>query len=207
MPTTIYTKTRKTYDALGRPYVLSIEPLVPRERRAFAAKLMKGSRVLDVGCAGGRDASFFAEKGFQVTGIDTSKTLLQIARKRVPRGKFIFMDARKLLFSPQSFNAIWANAVLLHLQRKDIPGVLRRFSAVLVPDGFLHVRVKLGKGSAWVTDKLSSRLRFFSYFTKAEMEGLLQKAGFRIQLSRIVADQGKRRDVRWVQIEAQKTAS
>lgn len=204
MPTSVYAKTRKTYDALGQPYVLSIEPLVPKERKAFAKKLAKRARILEVGCAGGRDASFFVKKGFQVTGIDTSKTLLQIAKKRVPKGKFIFMDARKLQFPPRTFYAIWANAVLLHLQRKDILPVLIRFYKVLVPGGFLHVRVKIGKGSGWVTDKLSERLRFFTYFTKVEMEGLLRKAGFVIKSSRLFADQGKRRNVQWLSIEVKK---
>lgn len=204
MPTNVYAKTRKTYDALGRPYVLSIEPLVPKERKTFAAKLVKGSRVLEVGCAGGRDAAFFAKQGLHVIGIDTSRVLLNIARKRVPRAKFVYMDVRKMKFSPQSFDAIWANAVLLHLQRKDIPSVLRRFHKVLVPGGRLHIRVKLGQGSAWVTDKLSSTLRYFSYFTKREMEELLRQAGFRVASSRVVTDQAKRREVRWLSIEANK---
>lgn len=206
MSTTVYEETRKTYNTLGRAYVRSIEPLVPEERKAFAKQLAKGSRVLEVGCAGGRDAQYFVKEGLQVTGIDTSTVLLALAKKRIPKGRFIFMDVRKLTFPPKSFHAVWANAVLLHLERRDVPQVLRRLHKVLVPGGFLHVRVKVGKGSGWVTDKLSRHLRFFTYFTKKEMESLLRHAGFRIQSSRMFADQGKRRDVQWVSIEATATS-
>ncbi len=202
MPASVYEETRKTYNTLGRAYVRSIEPLVPEERKAFAKTLAKGSRVLEVGCAGGRDAQYFVKEGLRVTGIDTSTTLLALAKKRVPKGRFIFMDVRKLAFPPKSFDAVWANAVLLHLQRQDVPPVLRRLQKVLVPGGCLHVRVKVGRGSGWVTDTLSKLPRFFTYFTKKEMESLLRHAGFSIQSSRMFADQGKRRDVHWVSIEA-----
>lgn len=202
MSSTIYNKTRKTYNALGRAYVLSVEPLVPEERKAFAKRLGKGARLLDVGCAGGRDTEFFVKQGFRVTGVDASKVFIRIAKRRVPTAKFSVMDIRKMPDSLNNFDAVWANAVLLHLQRKEVPKVLRNFSRILVPHGLLHIRVKLGRGSGWVIDSLVQQPRFFTYFTKTEMLKMIREAGFRIVKSQIISDEKKRKEVRWLSVEA-----
>ena len=41
-----------------------------------------GSRVLDVPCGQGRHAHLLAEFGYDVDGLDYSKELLDVARKR-----------------------------------------------------------------------------------------------------------------------------
>ncbi|MFA6474490.1 MAG: class I SAM-dependent methyltransferase [Patescibacteria group bacterium] len=207
MPNTVYQKTRQAYNTLGRLYTAAVESLAPPERKTFAKHLTPGAHILDVGCAGGRDANFFVQQGFRLTGIDSSTVFIRIAKARVPKAVFKVMDARKILFRPQTFDAIWANAVLLHLQRKDIPRVLRHFFRILRIGGLLHVRVKIGRDSGWVTDQLAPQPRFFTYFTKAEMTSLLRTAGFRIQASQHFADESKRREVRWLSIEAVKPAT
>lgn len=44
-------------------------------------KLKKGMRILDVGCGNGRHALEFARRGFFVTGVDSSRDLLILAKK------------------------------------------------------------------------------------------------------------------------------
>ena len=39
-------------------------------------------RILDVGCGPGRHALWLQEQGFNVTGIDTSPGVVQVARER-----------------------------------------------------------------------------------------------------------------------------
>lgn len=46
-------------------------------------KLSKGANVLDLACGNGRHSVLFAEKGFNVTGIDLSKYLISQARKKL----------------------------------------------------------------------------------------------------------------------------
>ena len=38
--------------------------------------------ILDVGCGSGRDANYFAKQGYDVTAIDVSAELIQLAHKR-----------------------------------------------------------------------------------------------------------------------------
>ena len=47
---------------------------------------------MDAGCGTGRHAAFLAEAGFTVTGIDSSETMLEVARQRAPEVEFIVAD-------------------------------------------------------------------------------------------------------------------
>jgi len=70
-------------------YVREYEPLFDlREDRAQVGRLMEllalpsGARLLDLACGQGRHAHLFAEAGYDVDGLDLSKDLLKLAKKR-----------------------------------------------------------------------------------------------------------------------------
>jgi SAM-dependent methyltransferase len=50
-------------------------------------------RVMDVGCGAGPLSKALTEAGFDVTGIDTSADLLEIARANAPHARFIHVSA------------------------------------------------------------------------------------------------------------------
>lgn len=67
--------------------------------------LAPGQRVLDVGCGPGRHAYAFAERGFEVLGIDISQRFVDLATAGAPPGAtFQRADARNLVFD-QEFDA------------------------------------------------------------------------------------------------------
>lgn len=49
---------------------------------------IKDGKILDLGCGGGVASKIFSEAGFSVIGIDTSQSLIEIARSRVPEAEF-----------------------------------------------------------------------------------------------------------------------
>ena len=64
----------KKYKDIGRVLLYkSLDPFV------------KGKKLLDIGCGFGKDSAHFAEVGAQeVYGIDTSKKMIELARKDYP---------------------------------------------------------------------------------------------------------------------------
>jgi len=64
-----------------------------------------GERVLDVACGTGNAALVARQAGAQVTGIDSSARLIEVARERVPEGEFLEADATKLPFEDGTFDA------------------------------------------------------------------------------------------------------
>ena len=200
-----YQKTIDVYNTLGRKYFSDSLKVIPAERESFSKLILPKAHILDAGCGGGRDAKYFVHKDFAVTGIDASKVFISIAKKEVPKATFNKMDVLKLNFPSQSFDAIWAEAVLLHLKRKDIPKALKSFYKILKPNGYLYVNVKKGKGEAQVKEKLSGgHERFYTYFSKKEIIDLLKTQGFKIIYYGIFPDPHGRSDVKWISIWGQK---
>ena len=51
-------------------------------------------KILELGCGTGSYTKLLLEKGYDVTSIDISEKMLNIARKKVPYGKFIQGDIK-----------------------------------------------------------------------------------------------------------------
>jgi SAM-dependent methyltransferase len=96
-----------------------------------------GRRVLDYGCGHGMAAVVFARRGAAVTGFDLSLGYLQEARARARANgvavNFVQADGEQLPFADGSFDRIWGNAVLHHL---DPSRAGRELFRVLAPDGW-----------------------------------------------------------------------
>ena len=197
--------TIELYENLGKKYIQDIANVKSKELPEFIKILPKKAKILEIGCAGGRDAKFFIKKRLEYTGIDLVDKFLKEARKNAPQGKFIKMDFLDLKFPDNYFDAIWASAVLLHINKRKLPSVLKGFYRVLKIGGKLHIRVKRGRGIKYVKDKISGgRERIFTFFYKKEMENYLKEAGFKIIASRIFPDELGRKDVKWVSVWGEK---
>jgi SAM-dependent methyltransferase len=80
--------------------------LAPAAAVAVAALgLGGGERVLDVACGTGNAALVAQETGAQVTGLDGSPRLLDVARERVPGADFVHGDMGSLPFGDGQFDA------------------------------------------------------------------------------------------------------
>lgn len=196
---------KKVYKNLGKQYLRDISRINVSEIPDFIKQIPKGGTVLDVGCAGGRDSAKFIKAGFKVVGIDLVEEFINTAKKKVPRGEFKVMDLLDIKLPAKSFNGIWANAVLLHVEKKDIPKVLKSFFRILKDGGLVHIRVKRGRDSKVIVDKLSQNTgRNFTLFFKQELEKYFKDAGFKIVQSKIFLDEAKRKKLKWVGIWATK---
>jgi ubiquinone/menaquinone biosynthesis C-methylase UbiE len=200
-----YQKTIDVYNKLGGKYLSDSLKIKLPVRGSFQKILPKKAHILDVGCGGGRDAQIFLKHGFKVTGIDASRVLINLAKKKISKSVFKKMDVLKLTFPPNSFDAIWAQAILLHLKREDIPKVLKSFYKIVKPGGYIHINVKKGKGEEYVREELSGGYeRFYTYFSKKEIENLIKKQGFKIIRSKIMSDPHKRKGITWINVWGQK---
>lgn len=173
----------------------------------FEKMLPKDAKILDAGCGVGQDTEHFSQDGFDVTGVDLSTGLIEEAKKLYPSGKFLVGDLRRLTFRENDFDAVWANASLLHFEtRKDVLKSLHEFNRVLKDKGILYVQVKLRQGkdkTGMEKDDRYDKPRFFQYFTEEELRGLFRESGFLVVLSRI--EQSKSRaNVKWIQMIGRK---
>lgn len=162
---------------------------------------LRGKKVLDIGCGSGRDSKYFLEKGLKVTGIDYSRTFINIASKKVPNAKFLQMDMRKLEFPGNSFDGVWAEASFLHIPKNQARKTLIGIKRILKKDGLLHISVKKGEGEKFVKkDEYIGMAKFFSFYSPDEFRKLIESCGFNI----IELIETKKDDTNWIHILARK---
>ena len=76
--------------------------------------LKQGSKVLLVGVGTGADLPYFLNRGYQITAIDYSLDMLNVAKERYKDSSinFLQMDAQHLAFEDDSFDFVVASLIL-----------------------------------------------------------------------------------------------
>lgn len=97
----------------------------------------RGKSLLEVGCGVGIDLVRFANSGSVVTGIDLSRTAIELARQNFAhhelQGELMLMNGEKLEFPASSFDAVYAHGVLQYTA--DAQKMIDEIFRVLKPGG------------------------------------------------------------------------
>ena len=128
--------------------------------------------ILDFGCGPGRDLQTFTRMGHTAVGLDGSEKFAQMARE--DSGCEVWQqDFLKLDLPAERFDGIFANAVLFHIPRQELPRVLKQLRGALKPGGVLFSSNPRGENQeGW------NGSRFGSYHDLAAWQQLLIEAGF-----------------------------
>lgn len=79
-------------------------------------KCVEGKKVLDLGCGTGRGIKHLYDfKAAEVYGVDVSKKMLEIAKKKFKNAHFLLADSEKLPFEDESFDVITGLFLIVHL--------------------------------------------------------------------------------------------
>lgn len=95
-------------------------------------------RALDFGCGVGRLSFALAAHYARVDGVDISKGMLSRATAKNTYGErvaFVHNESATLPFGDGTFDLVYSNIVLQHMDRKDALGFVREFIRVVKPGG------------------------------------------------------------------------
>ena len=104
--------------------------------------LTENATILDVGTGIGLYPKYLTEKcnkNFNVLGIDTSKNMLEVAKKEAPKAKFQVMDMRNMTLSNNSYDAILCLATLIHVDDEQALKIMESFDKLLKPNGVIII--------------------------------------------------------------------
>lgn len=176
----------EAFDAIGDRY----DEAFPHKEGQIAAggwltaSLPAGARVLDLGCGTGLPtARDLTAAGFQVTCVDLSPGMLELARRNVPQARFLRADVADLAGGgplPQGgFAAVATFFTLLMLPKAEIPVALGTLRDLLEPGGLLA----LGMVEADLDDVpipfLGNTIRVSGYL-RDELRHVVTDAGFEV---------------------------
>lgn len=144
-------------------------------------KLLNGKKILDLGCGPGREAKYFISKGFEYTGLELSKEILELAKKIEPNAKYVFGDMRNIPFEDNSFNGVISLTSIIHIPKNQVELVLKEIYRVLQTKGVVLFSIKLGFGEKFEKiEKFDNLPRYYSFYSEKEFLDLLVKNGFEI---------------------------
>lgn len=173
--------TIQSYDKIANDYLERNRDrsVIQVDIDRFTKFLKSDDIIIDIGCGPGFDAAIFREKGFKVFALDRSTEMINRGRQEFHES-FVQADMRHLPFRNR-VNALWVNASLLHLQRKDVPGTLSEFYNALQKHGILFISVKEGKGEGWDSCSFDGDTsRWFTYWEDSQLDMLLHQKNFMI---------------------------
>jgi len=160
---------------------------VRRERRAsylteLARSFQAPVRVLELGCGTGTFTGDFSRSFSDLTAIDISDSLLEVAAQRFPNVKFVNADIHATPFEPASFDLVVGCSVLHHLEWDD---ALKEVFRILRPGGalrftepnLLNPQIFLQKNWPWLKKRMGDSLDETA-FTPQRIRRSLESAGF-----------------------------
>jgi ubiquinone/menaquinone biosynthesis C-methylase UbiE len=141
-----YARWAATYDRAGNPLISVEQPVV----RALIDELPVG-RALDAACGTGRHSAHLAERGHDVTGVDGSPEMLELARAHVPNTRFLEGDLHALPVDDGEFDLAVCALALGHIELVTAPvaelaRVVRPGGTIVVSD--LHPVMSVAGGQA-----------------------------------------------------------
>lgn len=91
---TAYNDFAEVYNRYWGNFALTILPIL---EELVLKDFPKGTRILDVCCGTGQLAGELTDQGYEVTGLDSSDTMLKYARQNAPKTPFIPTDVRSFM--------------------------------------------------------------------------------------------------------------
>ena len=139
--------------------------------------------LLDLGCGAGEPGpGFFIRKGWDVTGVDFSDRMLELAKKYQPDMHRIFADITEVDFSPAQFDAVTAIYSIFHIEKEKHQQLFANIYNWMKPGGkalFTYAcKEYTGKNefSGYIT--FMSEKLYYSHTTPQKLYKMLENNGF-----------------------------
>jgi ubiquinone/menaquinone biosynthesis C-methylase UbiE len=141
-----YARWSATYDRPGNPLISVEQPVV----WALLDEVPVG-RALDAACGTGRHSRRLAELGHEVTGVDASPEMLDLARAHVPQAQFLEGDLHDLPAEDDEFDLAVCALALGHCD--DVRGPVAELARAVRSGGHvvlsdLHPALSVSGGQA-----------------------------------------------------------
>lgn len=177
---------RNSWDNIGSIYdSYRDKHKMDNELEEIIKLLPEQAKVLDIGSGSGEPvAKFLVEKGINVTGIDISKNMVELARKNVPEATFIQMDMIILNFDDNSFEGIICVYSLWHVPKKEHAQIYKAFQRILKPNGLLVINTGI-RESEGMGNFFGEPMLWSNHHPKTTLK-LVIEAGFTVDFEGIL---------------------
>jgi SAM-dependent methyltransferase len=179
---------REGYDRVADEYArhlfeeLQGKPLDRELLTRFASEMSGRGSVCDLGCGPGHVARYLRDAGAQVSGMDLSPRMVEMARRLSPEIRFDEGNMLQLSLDSETLSGITAFYAIVNLEFALLPRVFREMHRVLVPGGLLLLAFHTGDEVNSVEEMWGQQVSLdFFFFQPATIQASLEEAGFVIE--------------------------
>lgn len=145
----------------------------------------KINKLLDVGCGNGRDTFFFFKKGFDVKGIDISKTAIRNNKRILKRNFYLKNICSRDFFLKEKFSIIYARFFLHAINSKKENFFLKNIKKISYKKTIVFLEFRTIKDPLIKKGiKLSKYERFHTHYRRfintKEFVSKISNEGFRV---------------------------
>lgn len=175
-------KTIQTYNMMAKDYdeetVDFWDRFPSKIIDEFVVHLKGGAKILDVGSGPGRDGLILKQKGLDIKCLDASEAMISICKERGLDA--VVGDFNNMPFDDNQFDGVWAYTSLLHVSKENIEKSFSEIVRVLKSGGIFGLGLIEGDFNDYRESSGMDKPRWFSFYTKEEIEVLLEKYNFEI---------------------------
>jgi cyclopropane fatty-acyl-phospholipid synthase-like methyltransferase len=180
-------------------YRMSKEP--NKMEKFFLDKLIKlipkNANVLDLGSGPGIPIdNYLVDKGIKITGIDISQNHVNLAKKNVPKAKFIKGDFSKYDFD-EKFDAIISFYAIFHIPREEHQDLFLKIYDLLNDGGIILVTLGTS-GTKYGEEDWAGTTMAWSTYEPEEYKKMIKEAGFKILQTEFEGEPGDEEYHFWV---------
>lgn len=197
-------RTIDSYERIARAYAEDTAP-DPAGTAEFSGQGLRrlvdavpaGASVLEVGSGPGWDADFLEAQGLAVRRTDVTAAFIDVQGERGKHVEKLDVTTDEL---GGPHDAVVALAVLQHVDRDQIPALLRRTAVALHPGGVFLVAILEGDGERWEVGD-SGNPYFIVLWDESAFRALLAEAGLLVEWSTCSENS---EESRWLMLLARK---
>ena len=183
MPTTrqmtdVNDQTLDGYNKAVAKYIDTSPQLVGGQVKEWIDKnidrLGNNPKILEIGSGSGRDADYFASRGYVMELTDASKGFVDYLNRAGKTARLLNVLTDDL---GSGWDMIFADAVLLHFKPVQLRMVLSKVYDALKPNGIIAFSLKIGTGEE-ITNRKLNVPRYFRYWEADEIRKVLTDAKY-----------------------------
>ncbi len=213
-------KTRKDYNLIAEDFSRTRNKPWQEIKFLIDDYIKRKDKVLDLGCGNGRLYELLKRRNIDYIGVDSSKELIKLAKKKYPEAEFRKAEALNLPFFDNYFDKVYTIAVFHQIPSEELRlQFLKETKRVLKKKGKLILtvwKIKRKKEALLLLKYTILRIigkskldfkdvfkpwgekteRYYHIFSKRELSKLIKKAGFSIKEIGVVKNErGNRQNI------------
>ena len=150
---TVWDNIYKKYKQDGEVYATLRDGLDPEftefMRARAAARGFKAKRALDIGCGNGKYLVFLKSLGFEISGIDSSPTAVEMTKEALGDDSDIrCLDTYEYALPAAGYDLIISISAIHHGLRKQVYALFKRLYPALLPGGRFFITLPDNEGSS-----------------------------------------------------------